>query len=272
MIIRGTTTQKAGRVLLINSDAEIIHILEVNLTHADLEVASALNGAEALSKIQNDKPDIIILDPELPDMDSNEICQQITESSRTSHTPIILISARPQEIDGIVKTEETAIHYIIKPFDPSEIVALVQGFLMHKEPTAHGDPLTGLPNRIQVNKEIARLIRQKTAFAAIYLEMHDLRAINKAYGYVQGDRVIRFLADIVSEAVRLFGNPEDLVGHFGGDRLVIISTQLKARTLCRRIIADFNRRIKALYTDVHLQVGHTVQDGSMSVVGNILPS
>jgi len=260
MIVRGTTTQKAGRVLVINSDAEIIHILEVNLKHANLEVGSALSGAEALSKIHNDKLDIIILDPELPDIDDNEICRQIIESSQTSHTPIILICAKPQKKNRMANAEDTAIHYITKPFDPKEVVALVQGFLMHKERMAHINPLTGLPNRIQVSKEIARLIRQKTTFAAIYFEMHDFKAINKAYGYDQGDRVIQLLADIVSEAVRLFGNPEDLVGHFGGDKFAIISTPWKARTLCRRIIADFNRRIKVLYTDEHLQMGHAAYE------------
>ena len=65
MTIRGTTPRKASRVLLINSNAEIIHILEVNLTHADFKVSSAYDGAEALSKIKNDHPDIIILDHHL---------------------------------------------------------------------------------------------------------------------------------------------------------------------------------------------------------------
>jgi len=86
--------------------------------------------------------------------------------------------------------------------------------------------------------------------------MDDLRAFNKVYGFAQGDHSIRLLADIVSEAVRLFGNPDDLVGHLGGDKFLVISTPRKARTLCRRIIADFNNRIRALYTDEHLQRGY----------------
>ena len=260
MILRGTTTQKAGRVLIINADPEITRILEVNLSHANLEVISAQSGAEALSKIQTDKSDIIILDPALPDMDCTEIFRKIKESPQTNRSPVIIISAKPRKICKIAAAEDIDFRYITKPFDPKEVVALVQGYLMHKERMENINPLTGLPNQTQVNSEIAKLIRQKTTFAAIYIAMHDFKAINKAYGYDQGDRVIQLLANIVSDAVRLFGNPDDLAGHINGDKFIVVSTPYKARTLCRRIIADFNRRIKALYTDEHLQMGHAAYE------------
>lgn len=265
MILRGTTTQKAGKVLVINADPEITQILEVNLTHANLEVVSAQSGSEALNKIQTDIADIIILDPALPDMDCKEILRKIKESPQASRAPVIIISTKPRQISKIAHAEDIDISYITKPFDPKEVVALVQGYLMHKERTVNINPLTGLPSQIQANNEIAKLIRQKTTFAAIYLAMHDFKAINKAYGYNQGDRVIQLLADIVSEAVRLFGNPDDLVGHISGDKFVVVSTPYKARTLCRRIIADFNKRIKALYTDTHLQLGHAAYEGPSDV-------
>jgi diguanylate cyclase (GGDEF)-like protein len=254
MIVRGQTTQKAGRVLVINSDPEIIRILEVNLAHANLEVVSAQSGAEALQKILHDQSDIIIFDPELSDVESSEIFHHVREAP--GDTPIILLSTRGKKRNKATKTEDVTIYYIDKPFDPKEVVALVQGYLLHKERRINVDPLTGLPNRIQVNKEIARLIEARTTFAFVYISMHDFKAVNRAYGYPQGDRVIQLLADIVSEAVRLFGNPGDLVGHFAGDKFVVVSTPWKARTLCRRVIADYNRRIKSLFTEEHLQVGH----------------
>jgi diguanylate cyclase (GGDEF)-like protein len=254
MIVRDTIAQKTGKVLIINPDLEITRILEVNLAHANLEVVSARNGAEALRKIHKDKSDIIILDPALPDMEFDEICRHIKELP--VNIPVILIGSRSKKRDFTSKAEEITVRYIPKPFDPKEVVALVQGYLMHKERTVNIDPLTGLPNRIQVNKEIARLIEEKSSFAVIYIAMHDFKAVNRAYGYAQGDRVIQLLADIVSESVRLFGNPEDLAGYFSGDKFVVVSTPWKARMLCRRIIADYNRCIKALFTEEHLQTGH----------------
>jgi diguanylate cyclase (GGDEF)-like protein len=255
MIVRGTA-QKAGKVLVINSDPEIIRILEVNLAHANLEVVSAQSGFEALSKLHNDESDIIILDTALHDIGHYEMRRRIREASPASRVPVIIIGTRPQNNNEISKTEDNIIHCIIKPFEPKEVVALVQGYLMHKERMVNTNPMTGLPNRNQVSKEISRLIQQKTTIATIYIAMHDLTAINKVYGYAQGDSIIRLLADIVSEAVHLFGNPTDIAGHFGGDKFLVITSPWKARTLCRRIIADYNRRIKFLYSDEHSQTGY----------------
>jgi diguanylate cyclase (GGDEF)-like protein len=254
MIVRGQTTQEAGRVLVVNSDPEIIRILEVNLTHANLEVDSAQSCSEALQKILHDKSDIIIFDPELHDVDCIEFFRHVRETP--GDTPIILLGNKHNKRNKVTRKEDITVYHIDKPFDPKEIVALVQGYLLHKERRVNIDPLTGLPNRVQVNKEIARLIEAKTTFAFIYIAMHDFKAVNQAYGYAQGDRVIQLLAEIVCEAVRLFGNPEDLVGHFVGDKFVMVSTPWKARTLCRRIIADYNRRIKSLFAEEHLQIGH----------------
>jgi diguanylate cyclase (GGDEF)-like protein len=254
MISSDLTTKKAGKVLVINADPEIIRILEVNLTHANLEVVSTTSSAEALQKIHKEKSDIVILDTALPDMEWDEVYRQIKETA--SDIPVILLSTKAKKRILATKAQDITIRYISKPFDPKEVVALVQGYLMHKERTVNIDPLTGLPNRLQINKEIARLITGKTNFAFIYITMHDIKAVNRVYGYIQGDRVIHLLADIVSEAVRLFGNPDDLVGHFRGDKFVVVSTPWKARMLCRRIIADYNRRIKTLFTEEHLQTGH----------------
>jgi len=261
MTVRGTV-QKAGKVLVINSDLEITRILEVNLAHANLEVVSAQNGIEALSKLHNNELDIIILDTALPDIGHFEMCRRIRESSPGSHVPVIIIGTRPQNSHTVLKTEDTIIHSITKPFEPKEVVALVQGYLMHKERMVNINPTTGLPNRVQVSKEIGRLIQQKAILATIYIAMHDLTAINKAYGYVQGDRIIGLLADIVSEAVRLFGNPADMAGHFGGDKFLVISSPWKAKTLCRRIIADYNRRIKLLFSDEHFHMGYSAYKSS----------
>lgn len=260
--VHGISTRKAETILAVNSDPEVIRILEANLTHANLKVISAQSGAEALGKVYTDKPDIIIIDSDLPDIDGIEICQQLKESQHTSHIPVILISDKNQKKSATTKVLNDANHYITKPFDPKEVVAVVQTYLKQKERAENINPLTGLANQVQVSKELIGLIKQNKLFAAIYVAMDDLKAFNKVYGYDQGDRAIRLLANIVCGVVSLFGNPDDLVGHLGGGKLVVISTPRKARSLCRRIIADFNRCIKYLYTDEHFKRGYIAYESS----------
>ena len=244
-------------------DPEVTHILEVNLTYANLEVITARNGVEALIKASTETPDIILLGDAFPDLDSLEICRRLKESPQTSHIPVIIISAESQSEKRTAKTVGEPDHYITKPFDPKEVVALVKAYLKQMERAENINPLTGLPNQTQVDSELTGLIERNKSGAAIYVDVDDLKAFNKVYGYAEGDRAIRLLAEILREAVRLFGNPDDLVGHLGGDNFVVITTTRKARALCRRIIADFDSRIRNLYKDEDLDRGYIEYEGRL---------
>jgi diguanylate cyclase (GGDEF)-like protein len=250
------TTQRAGTVLVANSDPELLHILEVNLLHANFNVIATRTGAEALEQAFTVKPDIIILDTALPDVDLTEVCRRLKESPQTSLTPVIAIGAKSRKKVRAARVVHDANRYIPKPFDPQEVVAAVLAYLRQKERAENTNPVTGLANQVQVNRELAGLIEENKTFAAMYIAMDDLKAFNRVYGFAQGDRTIRLLGNIISEAVRLFGSSDDLVAHLGGDKFVVITTPYKARNLCRRIIADFNRRVKALYAGEHLRRGY----------------
>ena len=263
--LHSSTSDRVGKVLAVNSDPEIINILEANLAHANLEVISTQSGQAALDEVYKKKPDIIIIDSELPDINGFELCHKLKDSEFTCHIPVILITDKNHGNKKIGELLNAVNYYITKPFDPKNIVDLVLSYLKQKERVENLSPLTGLPNETQIYAEIARLLERRKTFAAMYISMHDLRSFNRVYGYEQGDRTIRLLADIIVDAVRIFGNNDDLAGHLGGDKFVIISTPWKARPICRRIVADFNRRVKSLYTDQHLRRGYAVYENPLGI-------
>jgi response regulator RpfG family c-di-GMP phosphodiesterase len=151
MLFRDKTAPRAGKVLIVNADPEITRILEVNLAYANFEVVLAQNGAEALQKIRDDKSDIVILDQGLVEAENGDFSRRIRELS--GNVPIILIGSRYKKHSTTNRLEEIAICYIAKPFEPREVVALVQGYLMHKERMTKTDPMAGLPNRGQIGNE-----------------------------------------------------------------------------------------------------------------------
>ena len=258
-----TLTQLKKRVMTVDADPEMLQILEVNLTHANLKVIPAGNGAEALLKASTERPDIIILDAALPDVESAEICQQLKESQQTSHIPIIIIGIESLSRESKAKVIGLADHSLNKPFEPKEVVSLVKAYLKRMERAENLNQLTGLPGQTQIYNEITSLIEQNKTFAAIYVDMDDFRGFNRAYGFNRGDRAIRLLSEVQNEAVRLFGNPDDLVGHLGGDNFVVVSTVSKARIICRRIITDFSNQIKNLYDQNDLERGYIEYAGSL---------
>jgi len=244
---RDIIKQKAGKILAVNSDPEVIRILGVNFTHANLEFVSAHNGREALNKTLAENPDIIILDPALPDIDINEVYRQLQESPRTCNIPIIIMGVKKTRRPISARTGNGAIDYITKPFDPNDIVSLVQTHLKQKKRTENTNPLTGLPNQIQVTFELTELINREKPFGVICFALDGLKQFNKIHGYRRGDDILQILADIITDKVALRGNPDDLVAHTSGSKFTVISTTRNIKTLLQSITAAFNWRIAELY-------------------------
>ncbi len=253
--------QRGRKVLVVDDDPEVIQILKVNLAHANFDTISAQNGTEALTKAYEERPDLILLDVLLPDLDGLDVCRQLNESPQASHIPVIIISAKVDSEDRIAAIAAGAEGYITKPFAPAEVVALVDACFKRMEEDKNVNPLTRLPDRTQINNRITALIKQNKIFAAIYVDIDYLKTFNYVYGFPQGDRAIQLLAEILREAVRLFGNPDDVAGHLDGDDFVVISTPQKARILCRRIIADFDSRVRSLYSQTDLDRGYMEYQG-----------
>ena len=139
-----TLRQKRRRVLVVDDDPEVIQILEVNLAHANFEVISAQTGAEALGKAFRERPDLMLLDVILPDLDGLDVCRRLKESQQMSRIPVIIISARVESEDRIAGIAAGAEHYVTKPFAPAEVVALVEDCLKRIEQAGKVDPLAGL--------------------------------------------------------------------------------------------------------------------------------
>ncbi|MFA5309027.1 MAG: HD domain-containing phosphohydrolase [Dehalococcoidales bacterium] len=107
--------------------------------------------------------------------------------------------------------------------------------------------LVELLNQLQLTNEINSLIEKSKTFAAIYLDIDIQKGCTPANDYSQDEQVIQLLADITREAVKQHGNEDNLIGYPGGDNLMVVTTVPKVRTLCRRILSEFDLRVKSLY-------------------------
>ena len=227
-------------VLAAGRDSEVLHILEVNLTHVSLGVITAESGKEVLARARDEAPDLILLDDSLLDMDAQELCAGLNSRPSTSHIPIMLISdgrstrLPPPCIDQV----------LLRPFEPNQVISAVMASLKRSERAQNVNPQTGLPDRSQVTAELAELIENGVSFTAVFVDMESLRDFNRSFGFAEGDRAIRNLAENLCEAVRLFGSVDDLVGHLGGDNFAVVTTTGAARLICRKLIADHDARMK----------------------------
>ncbi len=114
------------RVLIVDDDPDIQKLVSYNLHQAGFRVSTAATGVAALESVQEQPPDLIILDIMLPDLDGLEVCRKLRQRDKTRRIPIIMLTARTQEVDRVVGFELGADDYVMKPFSPRELVLRVK--------------------------------------------------------------------------------------------------------------------------------------------------
>jgi DNA-binding response OmpR family regulator len=114
------------KILVVDDEPNIIELAKLYLEREGYEVEGAANGSDALSRQSANNPDLIVLDLMLPDIDGYEVCRQIRAKS---DVPILMLTARKEDIDKIVGLELGADDYLTKPFNPRELVARVRAIL-----------------------------------------------------------------------------------------------------------------------------------------------
>ena len=118
--------QVMPKILVVDDEPNIIELAKLYLEREGYQVEEASNGHDALSRLSSTKPDLIVLDLMLPDIDGFEVCRQIRAKS---DIPILMLTARKEDFDKIVGLELGADDYLTKPFNPRELVARVRAVL-----------------------------------------------------------------------------------------------------------------------------------------------
>jgi two-component system phosphate regulon response regulator PhoB len=122
----------AQRILVVDDEPDLRELLRVTLQQAGYRVDAAAAGREALDSLRRDPPDLVVLDLMLPDFSGTEICRRIRESPELSHLPVVMLTARSDEVDRVVGFEVGADDYVTKPFSPRELLLRVRAVLRRR--------------------------------------------------------------------------------------------------------------------------------------------
>ena len=247
-----------ARILVVDDEKNILDIIRFNLEVEGYEVFTALEGEEALRLAQEIKPDLILCDIMMPEMDGLEVCRRLKADGRTNQVPVVMLSAKTQPQDKVASIEAGADDFITKPFDFSDLVARIIVNLIRAKQKRDVSPLTGLPGGISIEAETKRRIAKNLKFATLYIDIDNFKSYNEAYGFLKGDAVIRELASVVDETVRELGNYDDFIGHGGGDDFVVITTPEKAAGVAEKIISDFEKKVPSFYREEDLKRGYSI--------------
>lgn len=221
--------------LLIVDDEKQNRLLLTELFGTTYKIIQAKNGVQALEKARQHRPDLILLDVLMPEMDGMGVLRELKRDDATRLIPVIFITALDSATDEANGLNLGAVDYISKPFHPPTVRVRVRNQLqlLHQrrllEQLASLDGLTGIPNRRQFDatllKEWHRCQRNQQPLSLIVADVDFFKKYNDALGHAAGDRVLQEVAATLRQAAR---RPGDLVARYGGEEFVLLLPETDA--------------------------------------------
>jgi phosphate regulon transcriptional regulator PhoB len=139
------------KILVVDDEPDIVELVTYNLRREGFEVSPAFDGEEALAKIRKEKFDFVILDLMLPGIQGMEICRLMRSDPRTKNIPIIMLTAKGEEVDKILGLEMGADDYMTKPFSPRELLARIKTVM--RRSSGKTDETVVRIGKLAINKE-----------------------------------------------------------------------------------------------------------------------
>ncbi len=147
-----------GRILVVEDEQDVRDLLVLTLRNAGYQTLTADTGPNAVRKAASEVPDLILLDIMLPDMSGTEVCRRIRNEPATANTPIIIVSAKTEEVDKILGLELGADDYVTKPFSPRELVLRINKLLRR------GKGATDKSDRLVIGELVVDRARHQVTF------------------------------------------------------------------------------------------------------------
>lgn len=236
------------KILTIDDDADIRDVLLLTLSD-HYEVVQAANGQEGLQLLLGKPPDLIICDYKMPVMDGRQFCQAVKKDILLQHIPIIMLTGKGEVEDKVTGINAGADDYIVKPFEPQELLARIKMILRRTERSLDANPLTHLPGNVSIMDELQRRIDGNKPFAVGYADLDKFKAYNDKYGFERGDEVIRQTARVLIKAVRDKGSADAFLGHIGGDDFVFVCDDAEADGISRVVVDEFDKISPLFYNE-----------------------
>ncbi len=175
----------AERILIADDEADVLRLVSSNLRSAGFEVLQAADGAEALAMARDESPDLIVLDLMMPAMSGTEVCKALKHHPATRDIPIIMLTARAEEIDRVLGLELGADDYVTKPFSPREFVLRVKSVMRRSSaPPAEASHLLRV-GKISLDAERCEAQVQKRTLDLTATEFKLLMLLMQRKGRVQ---------------------------------------------------------------------------------------
>ena len=244
------------KVLIVDDSPEALALVKARLAEESLDVVIADCGTAGLDMARSERPDLILLDVDMPDLSGFDVCRKLKANKDVRMIPVVFLTGSDDVADKIEGLNVGAVDYVTKPFDAFELQARVNAALRTKHMQdlliehARIDPLTEMPNRRalmeRLRQEWDRVQRHAGSLSFIMADLDHFKRINDTYGHSIGDKVLQKVAKAIVSQCR----EVDLPGRYGGEEFsVTVPNETAEGTMvladrCRRAIAEARVRVR----------------------------
>ncbi len=235
--------QVLNRIMVVEDDKNINKLMTLSVGKG-FDITQIYDGKEGMDRIRREKPDLVILDLMLPGADGLEICQSVKKNPELKSTTVIIVSAMDATSNRFKGIKYGADYYIKKPFDPTELRALVTIFL--KKKGKKFDPLIDLPNEEKISAAVEKSVKAASDYEIGRLKVEGLAGFAQRFGNDAGITILRLVSQLIQDNVREAGGSV-FVGFLDADDFVIAGDRAKAAKVASSMISEFRSVLPFIY-------------------------
>ncbi len=244
-------------ILIVDDEESLRKLLKSVLSEKGYRVLTAFDGIEGYDMALKHSPDLILLDIMMPEIDGYEVLERLKNNIKTSHIPVIFLTAKVDDEDRVKGLEAGAVDYIIKPFYIREVLARIKIHLKLKEyenklklknreleefsdlllklnakleEMARKDELMQIWNRRAFNEQMERThnysVRYNSPYTLVIADLDHFKNYNDLYGHQAGDVVLQKVAQAINKSCRI----TDFIARYGGEEIVVILPETEETT------------------------------------------
>jgi DNA-binding response OmpR family regulator len=241
-----THPNQTPTILIIEDDMDVADMLNAYFRIQGYEVVVEYCGADGLQAAEDSRPDIIVLDIRLPDIDGFEVAKRLRGNRNTRDVPILFLTEKRERKDRLHGLEIGGDDYITKPFDIQELRLRVRNSLSRAGQTIVRNPVTSLPEGELLDERLSELLEERK-WALLLIQLDNLKIFRDKYGFIAADDAIRAASLMILNIIREIGSPQDFLGHLTAEQFVIVTTRDKVKQLREKITTRIDQSLDFFY-------------------------
>lgn len=237
------------KILIADDDQNLTQQLCKLLAKSGFECTVTGSGKDCIRELGTGAYDLLIAEILIPEVDGYDLCRYVRNNFRFLSLPVIFLTIMKDK-NEILKSFELGVNdYITKPFQSSDLITRIKSVLLRAGKNEDIHPLTRLPGRNILQRRLSALIEEKELFCAFAADIRGLRFINRAYGFAEGDKLLKMTSDTIAGAVEQTRSSIQFLCHTGADDFVFATEAHVRESLAKTIIEGYNIKMQAFFSD-----------------------